>query len=278
MAEAFDQIGAAIPACRLRRIGFERAGLMEQRVPSRQQRTQVERKRERGVGRLSARTGGCAIRIGIERLQVGVGCLGKMRIGKRRIELPAVAMDALAHRALEGGIGPRADAGLGIGRDVGAVDGAERRFERPAAGIEDAVRGWCGRPRSRRARPVAGRGRWSPPNRPTHPAARSARSTATAARPRAMPTTAAHKAATPANTPRRLANGFCHAVERRSGFGRRRRQARPALRAASPRNPRRIRSGVNGSSRKRTPVASKIALAIAAALGTEADSPTPSGG
>ena len=39
-----------------------------------------------------------------------------------------------------------------------------------------------------------------------------------------------------------------------------------------------MRSGVNGGSRKRTPVASKIAFAIAAALGTEADSPTPSGG
>jgi hypothetical protein len=35
---------------------------------------------------------------------------------------------------------------------------------------------------------------------------------------------------------------------------------------------------VNGNSRKRTPVASKMALAIAAALGTDADSPTPSGG
>ena len=35
---------------------------------------------------------------------------------------------------------------------------------------------------------------------------------------------------------------------------------------------------MNGNSRKRTPVASKIALAMAAALGTEADSPTPSGG
>jgi hypothetical protein len=35
---------------------------------------------------------------------------------------------------------------------------------------------------------------------------------------------------------------------------------------------------VNGNSRNRTPVASKMALAIAAALGTDADSPTPSGG
>ena len=38
----------------------------------------------------------------------------------------------------------------------------------------------------------------------------------------------------------------------------------------------RIVSGVNGGERKRTPVASKIALAMAAVPGTEADSPAPS--
>ena len=37
-------------------------------------------------------------------------------------------------------------------------------------------------------------------------------------------------------------------------------------------------SGVNGGCRRRTPVASKIALAIAAVPGTDADSPTPSAG
>src|SRR6266516_6494857 len=37
------------------------------------------------------------------------------------------------------------------------------------------------------------------------------------------------------------------------------------------------RSGVNGISRNLTPVASKIALPIAAAVGIEAVSPTPSG-
>ena len=40
----------------------------------------------------------------------------------------------------------------------------------------------------------------------------------------------------------------------------------------------RTTSGVNGGSRNLTPVASKIALAIAAVPGTEADSPAPSGG
>ena len=42
-------------------------------------------------------------------------------------------------------------------------------------------------------------------------------------------------------------------------------------------NPARTTSGKNGGSRKRTPVASKIAFAIAAVPGTDDDSPTPSG-
>jgi hypothetical protein len=37
----------------------------------------------------------------------------------------------------------------------------------------------------------------------------------------------------------------------------------------------RTTSGVNGGSRKRTPVASKIALAMAAVPGTDDDSPAP---
>jgi len=53
----------------------------------------------------------------------------------------AVAMDALAHGALKGGIGPVADAGLGIGRDVGRVDRAERRLEGSASGIDGATIG-----------------------------------------------------------------------------------------------------------------------------------------
>ena len=40
----------------------------------------------------------------------------------------------------------------------------------------------------------------------------------------------------------------------------------------------RTTSGVNGGWRKRTPVASKIALAIAAVPGTDDDSPAPRGG
>src|SRR5579862_4470364 len=69
-----------------------------------------------------------------------------MRVGKGRIKMPAVAMDAFAHGALEGGVRPAADAGLDVGRDVGAVDEAERRFDGAPAGVEDAVgRGMAGR-------------------------------------------------------------------------------------------------------------------------------------
>jgi hypothetical protein len=89
-----------------------------------------------------------------------------------------------------------------------------------------------------------------------------------------MPIAAAHKDAAVAKTPRRRTNGFFHLFD---GAGAGEGRAGVAI-CASPRNPRRIRSGVNGGSRNRTPVASKIALAMAAALGTEADSPTPSGG
>ncbi len=47
MAEAFDEIGAAIPGCRFGRIGRESIGAVEQRVPSRHQRTPIERKGKR---------------------------------------------------------------------------------------------------------------------------------------------------------------------------------------------------------------------------------------
>ena len=80
-----------------------------------------------------------------------------------------------------------------------------------------------------------------------------------------------------ASVPRRPAKGFCHLSAEAGGLGGVPGNA-PAATGCSPRSPARMRSGVNGNSRKRTPVAAKIALPIAAALGTDADSPTPSGG
>jgi hypothetical protein len=71
----------------------------------------------------------------IERGDVLVRQLGEMVVRKRREEMPAVAIDAFAHRAGKGLQRPAADAGLGVWGDVGAVDGAERRLERRAAGV-----------------------------------------------------------------------------------------------------------------------------------------------
>src|SRR6516164_10140789 len=80
-----------------------------------------------------------------------------------------------------------------------------------------------------------------------------------------MPRAAAHSAAVPANSPPRFASG-----PQLSGAGADKDEAAsPDAAGCSPRNPFKMRSGVNGNSRKRTPVASKIAFAIAAALGTE---------
>ena len=118
MAKTFDEIGAAIPDFRFACVGLERLGLMEQRVPSRQQRAKVERKPQRVVRRFRARWR-LRHQPGIERLQVGIANLGEMGVGKRWVEMPTIAMYTFAHRALEGGIGPIADAGRLVGRDVG---------------------------------------------------------------------------------------------------------------------------------------------------------------
>src|SRR5437879_3241651 len=117
MAQTFDQIGAAIPDFRFRKVSLKDASLMKQRVPSRQQRPQVERKCQSVFWNLRSNRR-LRHQIGIERLQVGISYCCEMRIGKRRIQMPAVTMDALAHRALEGGIGPRPDPALDVGGDV----------------------------------------------------------------------------------------------------------------------------------------------------------------
>ena len=76
----------------------------------------------------------------VERRHVGVGELGVRRIRHRRIEPVAVLGDALPHGAIEIRKTVAADAGLGIGRDVGRVNGAERRAHFQAAGERLAAR------------------------------------------------------------------------------------------------------------------------------------------
>ena len=139
MAEPLDKIGAAIPYLRFGRIGFKYVSPMEKRVPPRQQRTPIKWKGERGgavlgVDRLLRH------QIGIERLHVRLRRPGEMRIRKRWIEMSAVAVDALAHGALERRIGPSANARLRMRGDVGAVHDSERRLDRAASGVDRAVR------------------------------------------------------------------------------------------------------------------------------------------
>ena len=91
---------------------------------------------------------------------------------------------------------------------------------------------------------------------------------------RASPATPASSARprpkTPAGRgPRAFRRGRARAPERQTGL------RRGSLRSGSGFSAARTTSGVNGGCRKRTPVASKIALAIAAVPGTDDDSPAP---
>ena len=78
--------------------------------------------------------------VGIDRIDVGILDLGELVVGERGIEMMALAVDPVLHGAAERLLGPRADAGLGIRRDVGGVDGSERRLERKIAGERRPVR------------------------------------------------------------------------------------------------------------------------------------------
>src|SRR5258705_8169369 len=55
-----------------------------------------------------------------------------------RVQLPAILVDAVAHGALEGRVGPAADAGFVVGRDVGG-DRKSTRLNSSHLGISYAV-------------------------------------------------------------------------------------------------------------------------------------------
>ncbi|MPL93023.1 hypothetical protein SDC9_39147 [bioreactor metagenome] len=129
MAEALHQIGAAVPHRILRRIRGEGGAFQEGGVPVGHAPALVERETEVGFRRGLFHRRKALAEIGPERAHVGLGHLGIGGIGHRRIEVPAVRRHALAHRAVELGIAPAADAGLGIGGDVGRVNRAHRAFE-----------------------------------------------------------------------------------------------------------------------------------------------------
>jgi hypothetical protein len=59
--------------------------------------------------------------------------------GKHRIEILAAMPDAGAQRTVKIRLVPTSDAGGGVGRDIGAVENAERRRQRRTAGERRAV-------------------------------------------------------------------------------------------------------------------------------------------
>ena len=133
MAEAFDQIGAAVPLRRFGRIGLVLAFLEEQRAPAEDQRAVVEGKVQivRPVDLLHRRD---RAQIGIDRVAVLARHLGVGGERHRRIDQPAVGETPVMHHLVELVGRPHPDAGLRIGRDVGGVERAERRLHRQAAG------------------------------------------------------------------------------------------------------------------------------------------------
>src|ERR1700740_2285647 len=100
MRQSFDEIGAAIPFGALAAVGPVSAAVKEQQLPARDHKALIERKAKLVVAgwradRLSRH------QISIERLVVFVSHIGEVIVGKRRIKMLAVAIDARAHGAAE---------------------------------------------------------------------------------------------------------------------------------------------------------------------------------
>ncbi len=138
MAEAFGEIGAAVPLLVARRLVAVGAGLQEQQVPAGHQLALVEGERQL-VGRRFAVHRRLAHQVGVQGLQVFVASPGEGGVRERRIQVAAVAGHAMPHGPLEGGVGPATDAARAIRREVAAVDRPERRRQGPSAGVARAA-------------------------------------------------------------------------------------------------------------------------------------------
>ena len=134
VTQPLDQISAAIPWRILAAIGHERLAVDEEPVPQGQSPTQGERPVHLGglVRLLDRRQ--TAHQIGVQGTHIVVIHLGVRGIRHGRIEIVAVLGHPMAHRPLELCKGISADAGTDIGRDVGRIELAERRFQTATAG------------------------------------------------------------------------------------------------------------------------------------------------
>ena len=133
MAETFGQIGAAIPFQTLVGDRTERPRHKEQHVPNRHGSANIERKWQ--LIRLHRVVHGRnRVEIGAERHCIITRELGIVGVGHGRIETCPVAAGAFGQCVDELVIGPGADAGCRIGRDIGRDEIAERHFDDTPAG------------------------------------------------------------------------------------------------------------------------------------------------
>ena len=139
MAEPFDQVGAAVPRLRLRGIGLELAGVEKERVPGLKAGPDIEREHQARLFRRRARRRD-GVQEGADRQHVVAGRFGEPLIGERRIEVAAIPVQPLMHRAIKLIVAPGADPIGFVRRDVGGVKRPVRRMDRRAPGVGLAPR------------------------------------------------------------------------------------------------------------------------------------------
>ena len=133
MAQAVDEIGAAIPFGRLAGIGLEIMRVQVQQIPTLDHGAKVERERQIVFWRrvFDRRRG---LQKSQNRIVIFAADEREPRIGKGGVEIASLIVDAVVHGAVELIGGPIADSGVFVGGDIGSVDHAERGLESQPAG------------------------------------------------------------------------------------------------------------------------------------------------
>ena len=134
MRGALHEIGAPIPFCRLMRVRHEGCGVQEQQVPAHHRRANVHWERKLGRRRALLDVLHRLREVQIERMCV---LFGELRIGcvrHRGIEIGAIAPDTAAERPRKFFLRVAPYPEIRRWRDIGRINGAERRAERQPAG------------------------------------------------------------------------------------------------------------------------------------------------
>ena len=139
VAQALDEIGAAVDLLALVGIGHEGRRLEERRPPGQQRLPDVEREHE--FERLAWRVlGRQREKVGLDGQDILALHLREPGERKHRVEVLAAVADALVQGAVELVVAPVPDARGLIRRDIGRGDGAERGRHRQPSGIRLAAR------------------------------------------------------------------------------------------------------------------------------------------